>query len=208
WTRPINLTSEPQEFAFEFSMTKEDDPTAELAFHAGGRMVQGDGPIDVCFDDLVLSDPQFTPPPPPGPVVLPDVRVNQVGYVPSFPKVATVVTDAKEPLTFKLLGSAGAAVLEGQCTPVGLDPSSGDHVQLVDFSTFEVPGEGYVLQVGDERSDPFDIQSNIYEAMKNDAFKYFYHNRSGIAIEMPFATSEQWARPAGHPKDVVTCASA
>lgn len=208
WTRPLNLTTEPQEFAFEFTMDREDDPTAELAFHAGGRMVQGEGPIDVCFDDLVLSDPQFTPPPPPEAVVLPDVRVNQLGYVPSFPKVATVLSDAKEPLPFKLLDSAGTAVSEGQSTPVGLDASSGDSVHVLDFSAFKTPGEGYVLKVGEKLSDPFAIQQNLYEALKNDAFKYFYHNRSGVAIEMPFAGSEQWARPAGHPKDVVTCAPA
>jgi endoglucanase len=208
WSRPINLTTEPQQFNYEFHMAREDDPTVELAFHAGGRMVQGDGPIDLCFDDLILSDPEFTPPPAAGAVVVPAVRVNQLGYLPSYPKVATVITDATAAQPWKLLDAAGTAVAEGQTTPHGPDATSGDAVQVVDFSAFNTSGKGYVLEVLGNKSDSFDIDKNLYEELKNDAFKYFYHNRSGVEIKMPFAGGEQWARPAGHPKDVVTCAPA
>jgi len=34
--------------------------------------------------------------------------------------------------------------------------------------------------------------------MKFDALAFFYHKRSGIPIEMPYAGGEQWTRPAGH----------
>ncbi len=208
WSRLINLTTEPQQLSFEFTMSKADDPTVELAFHGGGAMVQGTGPIDICFDDVILSDPQFTPPPPPPPVVVPSVRVNQLGYLPGFEKVATVVTSAAEPQPWKLLDAKGVSVAEGKTTPHGADASSGDSVQIVDFSSFKTPGKGYVLDVAGEKSDPFDIDNGIYTSLKNDAFKYFYHNRSGIEIKMPFAGDPSLARPAGHPKDVVTCASA
>jgi len=33
---------------------------------------------------------------------------------------------------------------------------------------------------------------------KQDALAFFYHKRSGIPIEMPYAGGEQWTRPAGH----------
>jgi endoglucanase len=42
--------------------------------------------------------------------------------------------------------------------------------------------------------------------MKYDALAYFYHNRSGIAIEMPYAGGQQWTRPAGHLPDMAPCA--
>ncbi len=206
WSRALSLTTEPQQLNFEFSMDKDDDPTVELAFHAGGSMVQGEGPIDVCFDDLVLSDPQFTPPPPSASAVAPPIRVNQYGYLPGYSKLAVLVTDATEPVDWKLLDASGKSVLEGKTTPVGKDASSGDSVQVIDFSSFKTEGAGFVLAVGDDKSDPFDISKSLYKQLKNDAFKYFYHNRSGIEIKMPFAGQEQWARPAGHPKDVVTCA--
>jgi endoglucanase len=208
WTRPIRLTSEPQPFAYEFDMQKDSDPTVEIAFHAGGAMVQGNGPIDVCFDDLVLSDPAFTPPPPVVKAPLPTVRVNQVGYLPNFEKFATVVSDSAAPLAWQLLDATGAKVAEGQTTPYGQDKSAGESVQLVDFGKFTTPGKGYVLDVAGAKSDPFDIDAHIYSQLKLDAFKYFYQTRSGIPIAMPFAGGEQWTRPAGHPNEKATCAPA
>jgi endoglucanase len=44
-----------------------------------------------------------------------------------------------------------------------------------------------------------------YQRLTHDALSYFYHNRSGIPIEARFAGGEQWARPAGHPSEKVTC---
>lgn len=207
WTRPINLTAEPQEFAYAFKMDRDSDPTVELAFHGGGRMIQGEGPIDICFDDVVLSDPQFTPPPPAPKVVLPSVRVNQMGYLPGYAKLATLVSEATAPLAWQLLDASGKAVANGNTSVVGKDVSAGESVHVIDFSTFTTPGKGYVLAVGELKSDAFDVDARLYATLKNDAFKYFYHNRSGIAITMPYAGGEQWTRAAGHPQETVTCAA-
>ena len=38
--------------------------------------------------------------------------------------------------------------------------------------------------------------------MRKDALAYFYHNRSGIKIEMPYCGRADLARAAGHPSDV------
>ena len=91
-----SLDTKPQPYGFTFSMKDPTDATVELAFHAGGQMVQGPGPAEICIDDVVLSDPAFVPPPPPAPVVIPDVRVNQQGYLPKAVKVAAWVTDVGE----------------------------------------------------------------------------------------------------------------
>lgn len=48
---------------------------------------------------------------------------------------------------------------------------------------------------------------DYYRRLAHDALSYFYHNRSGIPIEARFAGGEQWARPAGHPQEEVTCFS-
>lgn len=213
FTRPMNLTSEPQNAAFKFAMQKPDDATAELAFHFGGRMIDGDQPVTVCFDDLVLSDPAFTPPPPPPKVEVPGVRVNQVGYVPALPKVASVVSTSTTPLAWKLVDAAGAELATGKTNVVGLDADSGDTVHVIDFSTFKKPANGVKLVVttgdatapGELNSDVFDVRDDLYKELKYDAFRYFYHNRSGMAVEMPYAKDAQWARPAGHPKDVAAC---
>lgn len=206
WTRPISVTPEPQHLKFAFEMKDADDPTVEVAFHAGGRMVQGTDPVTICFDDIVLSDPEFQPPPPPPTVVVPIVRVNQLGYFPKFAKLATVVHSSTEPLDYKLLDAAGTEVSAGRTTVFGAEPSAGETVHQIDFSAYTKPGGGFTLEVDGQKSDPFDIDSGLYTMLKYDAFRYFYHNRSGVEIAMPYAVESQWARPAGHPKDVAPCA--
>jgi endoglucanase len=204
-TKGVDLTTTPQQFGYPFTMSNPDDATAELAFHAGGHMVQGTGPVDLCFDDVILSDPTFTPPPPPPAVPLPKIRVNQVGYLPKLTKIATLVTDATDAQDWQLLDAAGKVVASGKTTPYGLDATSGDRVHVVDFSSFKTPGRGYVLKSGDAQSDPFAIERDVYDKLKIDALRYFYHNRSGVEIKMPYAGGEQWARPAGHPSDKAPC---
>ena len=64
WTRLVPVSEQPQTVTAGFKMTHPDDATVELAFHAGGAMVNGKEPVEVCFDDIVLSDPKFSPLPP------------------------------------------------------------------------------------------------------------------------------------------------
>ena len=205
WSKKLDLTEKPQDFMFAFQMNKPNDPVAEFAFHFGGQMIKGTGPLDICFDDIILSDPQFTPAPPPPKVELPKVRVNQVGYLPKLEKVATVVSDSKQPLEYKLLDAKGQAVSQGKTQVIGTDAASGDSVHLVDFSSFTTPGKGYVLQVGVDKSDSFDIEASIYHKLKHDALKYFYLNRSGTPIDQAYTPDPSLARPAGHPKDEAPC---
>lgn len=208
WTKGLALTKEPKQFSHKFKMTRPDDPTVEFAMHFGGHMIQGPGPIDICFDDLVLSDPDFTPQPAVKSVAIPNLRVNQVGYVPGFAKWAVLVTTAKDPLVYQLVDTTGKVVQSGKTIPHGLDAASGDNLHAIDFSAFVVPGKGYVIKVGQDASDPFDIDKGIYKTAKYDAFKYFYLNRSGIELKLPFAGKTDWTRPAGHPKDEAPCSAA
>jgi endoglucanase len=208
WSRQLDLSEQPKSFAYKFAMSRPDDATAEFALHFGGHMIQGQGPIDLCFDDFVLSDPEFTPPPPPKAVLLPKIRVNQLGYIPSFAKIAVVLKEGSDPAVFELLDATGKAVFTGKTVPVGLDADSGDPLHTLDFSAFTTPGKGYVIRVGKEQSDPFDIDARLYGKLKYDAFKYFYLNRSGIELKMPFTGKPDWARPAGHPKDEAACSAA
>jgi endoglucanase len=136
-----------------------------------------------------------------------NVLVNQIGYFPNLAKIATLRTDAKEPLEWKLLDGDGQTLAFGRTQPTGLDKPSGISVHVIDFSAYRTPGRSLVLTVGSERSHPFDIRDDIYRKLKYDALAYFYQNRSGIEITMPYAGEPQWARPAGHLSDKsVPCA--
>ena len=128
----------------------------------------------------------------------PTVRVNQTGYLPGAVKRATVVSTATTPQTWTLKNAAGATVASGSTIVFGNDATSGDTVHIADFSTVTASGTGYVLYIGTDYSYPFDISPSIYNRLKYDALAYFYHNRSGIAITMPYAGRTDLTRPAGH----------
>lgn len=201
WFRELKLTTEPQTFAGKFQMCSKDDGTAEFAFHLGGPLAPGDDePYTVCIDDLVLADKAFIRPPPEAEMPIPSILVNQLGYLPHRTKLATVQSMEKAPLHWELLQGL-TVVASGDTVVHGPDKASMEHLHIVDFSDFQTEGKGYVLRIGEEVSHSFDIDAAIYHQMKYDALAYFYHNRSGVPIEMPYAGDPQWARPAGHTSD-------
>ncbi|MBV9946477.1 MAG: glycoside hydrolase family 9 protein [Myxococcales bacterium] len=207
WQQAIELEGDPKAVSSEFTMNADDDATAEFAFHVGGKGVSRELPFDVCVDDVVLEDPQFTPKPAAAPPPIPDVLVNHVGYPTGLSKLAVLKSDATAPVAWQLLDRAGKAVAKGTTEVRGADPASGDPVHTADFSSFGAAGTGYTLHVGPAASHAFEIGDHVYRKLKVDALRYFYHSRSGVPIVMPFAGDPKWTRPAGHPADKsVPCA--
>ena len=210
WFQEIQLDKTSRKFKDHFRKSGPDDPSAEFAFHMGGSLAHDTHrPFSVCIDDVRLEDSEFIRPAkvkaaPPAAVV-----VNQVGYFPGLVKMATVRTGAGAAQSWRLVDDAGREVSSGQTLGPGTaDPLAGDTAQIVDFSPFEQEGHGFAIIVGSERSHPFDISPTIYHKLKYDALTFYYHNRSGIEIVMPYAGGPQWARPAGHLSDKsVKCAS-
>jgi endoglucanase len=206
WADTIELGTEPRSFRASFMMKGKDDPTAEFAFHLGGSLAKS-APLTICLDDVVLSDPEFVSERRAEVVATHKLVANQVGYLPTRAKIAVLVEDSKEPVEFQLRDARGSAVYTGKSTPHGADAASGQHVHILDFSSFSSEGDGYVVEARGEKSDPFAIRANVYRDLKYDALAYFYHNRSGIEITLPYAREKQWTRPAGHLHDnAVGCA--
>ncbi|MEV4833457.1 glycoside hydrolase family 9 protein [Nonomuraea sp. NPDC049486] len=165
-------------------------PNAQVAFQMGGSAE----PWRFCMDDVSLrggAEPEEYEPD-----TGPRVRVNMVGYLPSGPKNATVVTEATEPLKWELKDSSGRTVARGKSDPRGVDASSGQNVQSIDFSGHRKPGTGYTLTADGETSRPFDIAENLYDEMRVDALKFYYTQRSGIDIRDDLRPG--YGRPAGH----------
>lgn len=130
-------------------------------------------------------------------------RVNQVGYFPNSSKIAVYKTSSTSAQTWQLTRN-GSVIASGQTVPQGVDAASGDNLHRIDFTNINTTGEGLVLKVGSDTSYPFKISSTLLSGHFYDALKYFYHNRSGIAIETPYtgggtySPDNKWARPAGH----------
>ncbi|MGN9782538.1 glycoside hydrolase family 9 protein [Nonomuraea sp. ZG12] len=165
-------------------------PNAQVAFQLGGSAE----PWRFCMDDVSLkggAEPEEYEPD-----TGPRVRVNMVGYLPTGPKNATVVTDETAVLEWQLKNASGTTVAKGKTEPAGVDASSGQNVQTIDFGSYREPGTGYTLVADGETSRPFDIAADLYDELRVDALKFYYTQRSGIEIQD--ALRPGYARPAGH----------
>ena len=168
---------------------KGDFTDGQLAFEFGGKP-----PFAFCIDNvsLVGGDPL----PPYRPDTGPRMRVNQVGYLPHGPKAATLVTGATQAVPFTLADSTGRIVHTGLTRPRGVDPSSGQNVQTLDFSSWTRPGTGYRLTADGATSYPFTIADTIYDPLRHDSRVFFYTQRSGTPILDSVAPG--YGRAAGH----------
>jgi len=188
------VTTSPQTFTFTSTSTVTDTH-GQVSFQAGGPQGGVAAAFTLCLDNISFVGGIV----PPGGVrdLGSPVRVNQLGYLGDGPKRATYVTDATEPLEWRLLDSQDRAVRTGRTKPYGADAMSGDNVQLIDFDKYRGTGQGYRLALGDQVSEPFDIGDGVYQPLRDDALEYFYQNRSGIPIESAYV-GDGYARAAGH----------
>ncbi|MGX6606783.1 glycoside hydrolase family 9 protein [Micromonosporaceae bacterium Da 78-11] len=178
-----------QHYEYTFTATA-DTAQGQVAFQLGGSAE----PWHFCVDDVSLAG--GVPPEVYQPDTGPRVRVNQVAYLPRGPKVATVVTDATTRLPWQLRNAAGAVVARGLSTPRGVDVSSGQNVQTIDFGSYTRRGTGYTLTADGETSRPFDLDTSVYDRLRSDALRFYYTQRSGI--EILDALRPGYGRPAGH----------
>ncbi len=206
WNSTIEVGPQARVFQGGFSMGQASDPTAEFAFHMGGNLAGGH-PLQVCIDNVTLTDPEFHAKSIAAAAPNPLLRVNQVGYFPKGPKIATLVSPATEAVSFVLTDADGKVLFEGKSDAIGLDKDSGEPLHTLDFSAFHGAGQNLRLRVGEEQSPAFTIADNLYSTLRIDALNYFYQNRSGIELKLPFARKADWVRPAGHLADKsVPCA--
>jgi endoglucanase len=214
FVKNVDLDEKAQTVGEEFSpgqamKDQTEDTLAELAIHFGGGMARGVSmPLKVCIDDVYLIDPEFKPEKEAQTAALPPIRINQVGYFPYTEKFATLVSKATAPVDWEVLDAQGKTSGKGTTTPFpgGTDEASGDMVQWIDFSGVRATGTGMKVKVGSETSPPFDIARDLYKKLKIDALRYFYHNRAGIDLKMPFVGDKKWERGAGIKDDAVACA--
>ncbi|MFI7350936.1 glycoside hydrolase family 9 protein [Streptomyces sp. NPDC049936] len=176
---------------YAYTFTSPVDTTqGQVGFQLGGTP----DAWRFCVDDVSLLG--GVEPEPHVPDTGPRVRVNQVGYLPAGPKNATLVTDATTALPWQLKDAGGRVVAHGRSTPRGVDASSGQNVHSIDFGRHKKRGAGYTLTADGETSRPFDIGTAAYERLRTDSAKYYYTQRSGLAISDELRPG--YGRPAGH----------
>ncbi len=124
------------------------------------------------------------------------IAVNQLGYLPSSAKRATVPAGAAS--RFQLVDAAtGKAAWTGKLGPAALWAPARARVRIADFSALTRPGTYRLRVAGLPDSDPFSIGAGAYDALAAASIRAFYFNRAGIALTPELAGP--FARPAGHP---------
>lgn len=132
---------------------------------------------------------------------MPRIHVNQLGYTTNGSKVAVVEGRDLAVEQWSLQDAGGRVLAQGKTEPRGKDEESAETLQWIAFDAPAGAVGPMQLKVGQDLSDPFLVKSDIYRQLKYDALAYFYYNRSGIDIAMPWARDLQWTHRAGHLSD-------
>jgi endoglucanase len=136
----------------------------------------------------------------------PSVKVNQLGYLPHSVKVGIAANGAPAPLDWQVIDAGGKVVASGKTTVKGSDRDSGDEVHRADFSSVTQAGKGYQLVVDGQSSYRFAIDARVYRPLAQSALNFFYQQRSGVPVEIPWAGQWQWTHGPGHVSDAkVAC---
>jgi endoglucanase len=129
----------------------------------------------------------------------PPILLNQLGYLPSHAKLATVLlakipAQTTDPISFRLRSQNHAAVFEGKLSTPTLDAASGDTTAQADFSALTTPGT-YHLEVANTLSDPFTISPTVYADALRLTTRGYYGQRCGCNVDL----GNGYHHPACHP---------
>ena len=127
------------------------------------------------------------------------IRLNQVGFYPTGPKLAAVVSPQATGSFSVVRDSDGAAVFSGTLgASEWWDKSEGD-VRIARFSSVTTPGT-YRLRVdGVGDSYPFTVGAAVAGDLVRSVAKSYYFQRASVPLVSPYA--DPWTRAAGHPDD-------
>ena len=115
---------------------------------------------------------------------LTDIRVDQVGYTSSAPKLAMVVNVGATGAFSVVRASDGTSVSTGTLGPPKRDADSGDLVRVADFSGLTADGTYYLDVAGVGRSYPFIVGRDVYRRSYYLAARSYYGQRCGTAVDL------------------------
>lgn len=110
------------------------------------------------------------------------IKVDQVGYLPTREKLAMVTAPATSFEVKRV--SNHEIVFKGELNAAVHDSDTGDSVQIADFSKLKVPGT-YYLDVPDVgQSWTFSIRDDVFSRTYYLAMRAFYGQRCGTAVDL------------------------
>lgn len=111
------------------------------------------------------------------------IVLNQVGYLPTWPKMAFLVNaDGKMKQAELLDATDRHSVFKFKASINKKDPQTQDSLQELNFSAFNKAGR-YIVKADDVESHPFAIGQDIYQQPLKLLFRSYYLQRCGIKID-------------------------
>ena len=125
--------------------------------------------------------------------------VNQLGFAPDAEKL--VVYPGSDANGLEVRDLNGKTVLKLDAPMVYYWDFSGEEVQTFDISALKAPGTYRLFRGGEYVGTPIVVGKNVYDDLVKAALKWFYYQRSSMALAPEYAG--KWARAAGHKDDKV-----
>lgn len=129
------------------------------------------------------------------------IKLNQLGYLPNANKIAIVPNVSSSSFSV-VSASSEQVVFEGTLSAAFSWSLAGDEqFKQANFSSLVIPGSYKLTVAGVEDSIEFDIHADVYTPLHDAALKYYYFNRSSMALDSAYAG--EWSRAAGHSDEQV-----
>lgn len=120
------------------------------------------------------------------PASVPNIMVNQLGYLPNRVKMA-VFRGENLPEEFSLFNEAGKEVYRGKIESRGYHEITDEYINYGIFTDFDTPGTYYIEAPIVGRSYHFMIEEDLYDSVFIAAGRQYYLNRCGISLPETFA---------------------
>jgi endoglucanase len=125
-----------------------------------------------------------------------NIRINQLGYHNSAPKIAVVTRKTNSPVFYIVAHPSGDTVFSGSLSNEKQSAYSSIVTRMADFSNFKKRGTYKIVVASLGSSYAFDIGERVYDEVSKAVLKGFYFQRSDMPLEERFAG--KWKRGAGH----------
>ncbi|WP_024865795.1 glycoside hydrolase family 9 protein [Butyrivibrio sp. FCS014] len=185
----VEFGTEMQHYEYTFTMKETSDPAPRFCFNIGmvDSFAEDPGPHHVYFDnfELTLEDASGKVAGS-GEIDMPDIAINQIGYLPDAYKSATLTGDALNQTAKLVNEDSGKAVLEAQIGAGTDDPDAGEKDALFDFSSVKDEG-AYHIEAGDVVSASFRIAKDVYDDVFKASIKMLYYQRCGTELTSDLA---------------------
>ncbi len=199
----VEVGPENTPYEYTFTMGETTDPAPRFCFNMG--VVEGIDPATaehhIYFDNFVLNlidDSGKVAGS--GQIEMPDIAVNQIGYLPGAYKSATLRGTALNQTAQLINEETGEAVFEAAIDGGVNDPDAGEDEALFDFTSVKDEGT-YHIEAGEAVSPSFRIAADVYKEAFDASIKMLYFQRCGTELSEDLAGD--FAHPVCHADEAV-----